>query len=222
MYYGLIIIAFLITLIAELWIKANYNKYLSVYSSSNLSGAEVARKILDRNGLSDVKINVASGLLSDHYNPSNKTVNLSQDVYSSVSITAVSVAAHECGHAIQHKVGYLPLKFRSALVPLVNFSSYAGYFAIIIGAVASLIELIYVGIILECVILLFEFVTLPVEFDASRRGLKELKNGFLTKSETNDGKKVLKAAAFTYVASLANTALQILRLILIFGNRRRD
>ena len=222
MYYGLIIIAFLITLLAQVWIKSNYNKYLGVYSSSNLKGFEIARKILDRNGLSEVKVVMGHGLLSDHYNPSSKTVNLSEDVYMTSSLTAASVAAHECGHAIQHKVGYLPLRFRSFLIPLVNFSSYAGYFAIIIGALASIIEIIYAGIILECVILLFEFVTLPVEFDASRRGLKELKNGFLTNNETSDARKVLKAAAFTYVASVANTALQILRLILIFGNRRRN
>ena len=221
MYYGLAILALLITLVAQLWIKSNYNKYLKVNSSYNLKGAEIARKILDRNGLSNVKINKVAGLLSDHYNPSSKTVNLSEEVYETATITAVSVAAHECGHAIQHKVGYVPLRIRSFLVPLVNFSSYAGYLAILIGALASLLELIYIGIILEGVILLFELITLPVEFNASRRGLKELKNGFLTNGEVSDAKKVLKAAAFTYVASVFNSALQILRLILIFGNRRR-
>lgn len=222
MYYGLIVLALAITLGAQLWIKLSYNKYLSVYSSSNLNGSEVAKQILERNGLSNVKVRITQGLLSDHYNPSDKTVNLSEEVYKTSSLTAVAVAAHECGHAIQDKVGYLPLKFRSALIPLVRFSSYAGYLAIIIGAIASWLELIYIGIILECVILLFEFVTLPVEFNASRRGLKELKNGFLTKGETDGAKNVLKAAAFTYVASVANTALQILRLVLIFGNRRRN
>ena len=221
MYYILAIVAFLITIIAQIAVKSNYKKYLEYKVSSSLSGAEVARKILDRNGLSDVKILTTSGLLSDHYNPSNKTVNLSNDVYNTSSITAVSVAAHECGHAIQHKVKYMPLKFRSSLVPLVNFSSYAGYLAIMIGALASWLELIYLGIILECVILLFELITLPVEFDASRRGLKELKNGILVNEEMSGAKTVLRSAAFTYVASVASTALQILRLILIFGNRRR-
>jgi len=222
MYYGLAIVAFLITIIAQLIVKSNYKKYLEIKSSSALTGADIARKILDRNGLADVKVIMVNGLLSDHYNPGNKTVNLSQEVYSTKTITAASVAAHECGHAIQHKKGYAPLKFRTALVPLVNFSSYAGYFAIMIGAFASWLELIYLGILLECIILLFELVTLPVEFDASKRGLKELNNGFLSKDETSGAKKMLTSAAFTYVASVANTALQILRLILIFGNRRRD
>ena len=221
MYYGLIIIALIITLIAQLSIKSNYKKYLEHKCSSNLSGADIARKILDRNGLANVKVQMTQGLLSDHYNPTNKTVNLSQEVYETATITAASVAAHECGHAIQHKNRYKPLRFRSLLVPFVNFSSYAGYFAIVIGAIASWVELIYLGILLECIILLFEFVTLPVEFNASRRGLKELKNGFLLKEEINGAEKVLRSAAFTYVASLANTAIQILRLILIYGNRRR-
>ncbi len=221
MYYGLAIVAFLITIVAQLSIKSKYKKYLDVKISSHLKGFEIARKILDRNGLSDVKVQITQGLLSDHYNPSNRTVNLSSEVYETATITAASVAAHECGHAIQHKEGYGPLKFRSSLVPIVNFSSYAGYLAIMIGALASWIELIYLGIILECIILLFELVTLPVEFDASRRGLKELNNGFLVKDEIKGSKKVLKAAAYTYVASVANTAIQILRLILIFGNRRR-
>lgn len=222
MYYGLLALALLITLIAQIKIKVNYNKYLKHKASSGLTGMEVARKILDRNGLADIKVNITNGVLSDHYDPRNRTINLSNEVYSTSTITAVSVAAHECGHAIQDKHGYKPLRIRSSLVPLVNFSSYAGYFAIVIGALASWLTLIYVGIMLECVILLFELVTLPVEFDASRRGLKELSNGFLTKDEVKNSKKVLTSAALTYVASLANTALQILRLILIYGNRRRD
>lgn len=221
MYYILAIVALLITLIAQLRIKANYKKYLEYKSSTNLSGAEIARKILDSNGLADVKVNMTQGLLSDHYNPSDRSVNLSNDVYSTKTITAAAVAAHECGHAIQHKVKYKPLEFRSALVPLVKFSSYAGYIAIVIGALASWLELIYLGILLECVILLFELVTLPVEFDASRRGLSELNKGYLVKDEVSHAKKVLRSAAFTYVASVANTALQILRLVLIYGNRRR-
>ena len=223
MYYELLIAAFLLTLIAQIWIKSNYKKYLEYKTSSGLTGANIARSILDRNGLHDVKVNITRGLLSDHYDPRSRTVNLSEEVYATSTITAVAVAAHECGHAIQHKNGYLPLKIRSSLIPLVNFSSYAGYFAIMIGALASLLELIYVGILLECVILLFELVTLPVEFDASRRGLKELNSGFLANTEVTGAKKVLTSAAFTYVASVANTALQILRLVLIFGgNRRRN
>ena len=220
-YYILALIAFIITISAQLSVKSKYNKYLKYKTSANMTGAMIARNILDRNGLADVKVEMTRGLLSDHYNPSTKVVNLSTDVYETSTITAAAVAAHECGHAIQHKEGYKPLKFRSALVPFVNFSSYAGYLAIVIGCLASWIELIYLGILLECIILLFELVTLPVEFDASRRGLKELNTGFLVNDEVKGATKVLKAAAYTYVASVANTALQILRLILIYGNRRR-
>ena len=179
-------------------------------------------KILDKNGLNNVKVVTTSGTLSDHYNPQNKTVNLSHDVYQGNSITSLAVAAHECGHAIQDKAGYTFLKIRSFLVPLVNFSSKAGYFAILIGIFASWFELIMIGIILEGVILLFELVTLPVEFDASRRALSELNQGFLSTEETNQAKSVLRSAAFTYVASAANSALQILRLVLMFGGRRDD
>lgn len=222
MYYELVIIAFLITLVTQLKIKADYQKYLQVIVGNGLTGYEVARQILDHNGLENVKIRKTQGLLSDYYNSGDKTVNLSADIYSTRTVTALSVAAHECGHALQDKEGYGPLKVRSAMVPIVNFSSYMGYIAITIGIIASLTSLIYVGIILECVILLFELVTLPVEFDASARALKELRNYNLTKNEAQAAKQVLRSAAFTYVASVANTALQILRLVLIFGNRRRD
>ncbi len=224
MYYEeliLIMIILFLPLIAQFKVKHNYNKYSKIKNSVNMTGREVAQKILEMNGISYVKVNKTYGFLSDHYNPKNKMINLSEEIYESNSISAISVAAHECGHAIQHKTGYKPLKFRSSLVPIVNFSSYAGYLAIVIGALASWVELIYLGILLECVILLFELITLPVEFDASKRGLKELNNGFLTKDEVKGAKKVLKAAAYTYVASVANTALQILRLVLMFGRRRR-
>ena len=179
----------------------------------------IAQIILDQNGLSNVKVNRITGNLTDHYDPAHKTVNLSSAVYDSDSITSISVAAHECGHAIQDKNGYTPLRIRHALIPLVNFSSYAGYFAIVIGAIASLTKLITIGLILECVILLFELVTLPVEFNASFRALKELEKNMIDAKEIKGSKKVLRAAAFTYVASTASTALEILRLVLIFGKR---
>ena len=222
MHYGILLITLLITIVAQTYVTSTYNKYLKKKNSSGMTGLEVARKILDRNGLNDVKVVAISGTLSDHYNPQNKTVNLSQDVYQGNSITSLAVAAHECGHAIQNKAGYTFLKIRSFLVPLVNFSSKAGYFAIMIGIFAAWFELIMIGIILEGVILLFELVTLPVEFDASKRALSELNQGFLSTDETNQAKSVLRSAALTYVASVANSALQILRLVLMFGGRRDD
>ncbi|MBQ4633813.1 MAG: zinc metallopeptidase [Bacilli bacterium] len=222
MYYGIFLITLLITLLAQTLVSSTYNKYLKKRNSSGLTGLEVARRILDKNGLNDVKVTMASGILSDHYNPNTKTVNLSQAVYQGDSITALAVASHECGHAIQDKNGYSFLRIRSFLVPLVNFSSSAGYFAILIGIFASIFELIMIGIFLECVILAFELITLPVEFNASKRALEQLEQGFLTNSENADARKVLRAAAFTYVAAAANSALQILRLFLMFGNRRDE
>ena len=217
--YTLPFLGVLITAIAQIFINISYSKYRTVPITKKMTGLETARAILDANGLSNVKINKVSGKLTDHYDPRNKTVNLSRDIYEGYSIASVSVAAHECGHAIQDKNGYTPLRIRHALIPLVNFSSYAGYFAIVIGAIASLTKLITIGLILECVILLFELVTLPVEFNASFRALKELEKNMIDAKEIKGSKKVLRAAAFTYVASTASTALEILRLVLIFGKR---
>lgn len=222
MHYGIFLIALAITIVAQIFVTSTYNKFLKKNNSSGITGLEAARRILDKNGLHDVKVVMTAGTMGDHYNPQTKTVNLSQPVYQGASITSLAVAAHECGHAIQDKDGYTFLKIRSSLVPLVNFSSYAGYFAIMIGIFASWFELIFIGILLECVILLFELVTLPVEFNASKRALNELEQGLLLEKENNNARKVLRAAAFTYVASAANSALQILRLILMFGGRRDD
>lgn len=222
MHYGIFLIALAITIVAQIFVTSTYNKFLKKNNSSGITGLEAARRILDKNGLHDVKVVMTAGTMGDHYNPQTKTVNLSQLVYQGSSITSLAVAAHECGHAIQDKDGYTFLKIRSSLVPLVNFSSYAGYFAIMIGIFASWFELIFIGILLECVILLFELVTLPVEFNASKRALNELEQGLLIEKENSNARKVLRAAAFTYVASAANSALQILRLILMFGGRRDD
>lgn len=222
MHYGIFLIALAITIVAQIFVTSTYNKFLKKNNSSGITGLEAARRILDKNGLHDVKVVMTAGAMGDHYNPQTKTVNLSQPVYQGASITSLAVAAHECGHAIQDKDGYTFLKIRSSLVPLANFSSYAGYFAIMIGIFASWFELIFIGILLECVILLFELVTLPVEFNASKRALNELEQGLLIEKENNNARKVLRAAAFTYVASAANSALQILRLILMFGGRRDD
>lgn len=219
-FYGLAIISLVITLGAQGYISSSYSKYSKVNTSKGITGSEVARKLLDKHGLNDIKVQKVSGYLSDHYDPKARCVRLSEHNYEKSTIAAVAVACHECGHAIQDKEGYTFLKIRSSMVPFVNFCSYAGYIAIIIGSVMSALGIIWAGIIAEMVILLFQIVTLPVEFDASRRGLKEVKEEkILDEKEFKGGKTVLRAAALTYVASVATTIIQVLRLVLIYGRR---
>ena len=214
------IISLVITLGAQLFVSGAYSKYSKVKNKKRMSGSEAARYILDKNGLEDVKVRRVGGYLSDYYDPRNKTVNLSSANYENASVGALSVACHECGHAIQDKVGYTFMRIRAALVPFVNFSSYAGYFAILFGCLFDSMNLIWFGIFAEMVILLFQIVTLPVEIDASKRAIKELdKYELLDKEELSGGKTMLIAAALTYVASVATTVIQILRLILTFGSR---
>ena len=221
--YGLIIIATVIALVAQLYIKHNYKKYSKQENSTGNSGYEAARKILDNNGLNHVWINMVNGELTDFYDPTNKTVNLSTNIYEGKTIAAVSVAAHECGHAIQDEQGYTFLKIRRKIIPVVNFASYAGYFAVVIGLMASAMQLIKIGIFMELIILFFQLVTLPVEFNASSRGLKQIKElGLLENKENNGARKMLTSAALTYVASVASAVIQILRLVLILNRRRRD
>lgn len=216
----LMIISLVITLGAQLFVSGAYSKYSKVKSKKRMSGSEAARYILDKNGLEDVKVRRVGGYLSDYYDPRNKTVNLSSANYENASVGALSVACHECGHAIQDKVGYTFMRIRAALVPFVNFSSYAGYFAILFGCLFDSMNLIWFGIFAEMVILLFQIITLPVEIDASKRAIKELdKYELLDKEELSGGKTMLIAAALTYVASVATTVIQILRLILTFGSR---
>lgn len=216
----LMIISLVITLGAQLFVSGAYSKYSKVKNKKRMSGSEAARYILDKNGLEDVKVRRVGGYLSDYYDPRNKTVNLSSANYENASVGALSVACHECGHAIQDKVGYTFMRIRAALVPFVNFSSYAGYFAILFGCLFDSMNLIWFGIFAEMIILLFQIVTLPVEIDASKRAIKELdKYELLDKEELSGGKTMLIAAALTYVASVATTVIQILRLILTFGGR---
>lgn len=216
----LMIISLVITLGAQLFVSGAYSKYSKVKNKKRMSGSETARYILDKNGLKDVKVRRVGGYLSDYYDPRNKTVNLSSANYENATVGALSVACHECGHAIQDKVGYTFMRIRSILVPFVNFSSYAGYFAILFGCLFDSMNLIWFGIFAEMVILLFQIVTLPVEIDASKRAIKELdKYKLLDKDELSGGKTMLIAAALTYVASVATTVIQILRLILTFGGR---
>lgn len=219
-YYGLTFIALIITVGAQIFINAMYSKYKKVQNAKEKSGAEVAREILDKNGLQDIYVVETKGNLTDHYDPRRKVVRLSTDVYHKESISSVAVAAHECGHAIQDKDNYTFMRIRAALVPFVNFSSYAGYIAIVIGVIAGLTNLIWLGIMFEVVILLFQLVTLPVEIDASKRALRELESmGTLNSEELQNGKMVLISAAMTYVAGVATALLELLRLILIYGKR---
>lgn len=217
----IIIITLVISLGSSAYIKYQYNKTNKIKNNKNITGYEAARKILDANGLSNVKILEVSGELSDHYNPSNKTVNLSSDIYRKSSIAAISVASHECGHAIQDKNGYVFLKFRNSIVPIVNLASKLGYVAILIGLFTSLVKLLWVGIFFEFIILFFQLLTLPVEFNASDRALSQIyKLGIVDKKERSKCKGMLTAAALTYVAGVASAILQIIRLMLM-ANRRR-
>ena len=217
----IILASLVITLGAQAYINSMYKKTKKIEISKGMTGATVARKILDNNGLNDVKINESSGILSDHYDPRNKTVNLSPEVFCKASVAAVSVAAHECGHAIQDKNGYFFLKFRNSIVPFVNIASYLGYISIVVGLFLAVLDLIWLGIIMEFVILFFQLITLPVEFNASNRALKELFDlNIVSNEEMVYSKKMLFAAALTYVASVATAVLQIVRLLLMV--RRND
>ena len=216
----IILVIIVLPLIAQGKINSTYNKYSKVDNSINISGKEVAKKILESNGLSNVSVNKIDGSLTDHYDPKRKIVNLSSNIYDDNSIASVSVAAHECGHAIQDKEAYAFLRFRSSLVPIVNFTSRFATIFIILGFILEFLNFVYIGIALLSVGLLFQLITLPVEFDASRRGKEELqKLGLVADSDISGTKKVLNAAAFTYVASFLASALQVARLILI--SRRR-
>ena len=227
-YYGgsiveilLIVGALAISGLASLYIKINYNKYKEIQNKKKYSGFDTAREILDNNGLKDVLILEVQGELTDHYDPKKKVVSLSTDIYHGTSIASVAVAAHECGHAIQDKEGYNFLKIRHTLIPFVKFSSIAGYIAIAISFIAGILDLLWIGVALECVILLFQLVTLPVEFNASSRALKQIeKLGIVEKDEKEGCKKMLTSAALTYVASVLSAVAQVLRLVLM-ANRRR-
>lgn len=214
-------IALIITVISQLIIKTTYRKYQKKENTKKLTGYDVARKILDNNNLTDILVIETSGLLTDHYDPSKKVIKLSTEIYHGTTISSSSVAAHECGHAIQEQENYKPMLIRSRIVPTVNLFTKIGYLSIIIGALFDT-RLIEIGIILILSMLAFQLITLPVEFNASKRALKELETlHILTIDEKKGAKKVLLAAAFTYVASVLSTLLQIFRYILIVNSRRR-
>ncbi|MFV0395922.1 MAG: zinc metallopeptidase, partial [Coprobacillaceae bacterium] len=200
----------------------SYNKYSRIHNHGNFTGFQVAQEILDSYDLRDVEINVANGRLSDHYNPNDKTVNLSKDIYHGTSIAAVAIAAHECGHAIQHKEGYQPLIFRNTILPFCNLGQNLGMIAIFIGFILGNTTLAWIGVIAMTGILLFQVATLPVEFDASSRALTILDKYYLHSEEYSGAKSMLSAAAFTYVAGMLATLLSLLRIVLSIMGRSRD
>ena len=224
--YILVLIGILICLAASARVKQVFAKYSTVQSRLRLTGKEAAEEILRRNGIYDVRVVHIPGNLTDHYNPGNKTLGLSDTVYQSSSVAAVGVAAHECGHAVQHARGYAPLAIRGALVPVANFGSAMAWPLILIGLLITgetSVFLINLGILLFCVAVLFQLVTLPVEFNASRRAVDVLgASGMLYPDELSSVKKVLRAAALTYVAGAASAILQLLRLLILTGGRRRN
>ena len=224
--YILVVIGAVICMIASARVKGTFNKYSQLRSMSGMNGAQVAQRVLQAAGIYDVQVRHVSGSLTDHYDPRTKTVNLSDPVYNATSVAALGVAAHECGHAIQHAKNYAPLSIRSALVPIANFGSMLAWPVILIGLFFNTRSsglIIDIGILLFSAAVLFQLVTLPVEFDASRRALVMLRTqGILADDELKYTRRVLKSAALTYVASAAAVILQLLRIILITNGRRRD
>lgn len=220
--YVLVIIAFLLTLFASMGVKSTFSKYNDVRSSRGITAASAARQILDANGLQNIRIEHVSGDLTDHYSPNENVIRLSDSTYNSTSVAAIGVAAHECGHAVQHQAGYVPIKIRNGIVPIVNVCNMLSMPIFIIGLILGLGRLAMVGAILFGAVLVFQLVTLPTEINASRRAMKTLESMYLLEGDELTGaRKTLTAAAMTYVAAVASTALQFLRLVLL-ANRRRD
>ncbi len=218
--YMLVLIGLIICMIASARVNSVYKKYSKTRSASGMTGAQASQAILNACGIYDVTIQHIKGQLTDHYDPRNKTLNLSDSSYNNISIAGIGVAAHECGHALQDAQGYLPLRIRSAIVPVVNFGNYLYFPLILIGLLFGFTGFLRLGIFCFTFIVLFQLVTLPVEFNASGRALKILGNtGILTQSEVPVAEKVLRAAALTYVASALSSILQLFRLVLLFGGR---
>ncbi|MED3660645.1 zinc metallopeptidase [Ureibacillus sp. FSL K6-8385] len=219
MYLLYFIIILLLPIYAQLKVQRTYKRFSQVPASKGLTGAQTARMILDSHGLYDVRVVPTQGILSDHYNPMTKTVALSEGNYYSDSLAAIAVAAHECGHAVQHQEAYSFLVLRSKLVPIANFSSNISWIFVMIGIIAQSANMLLLGIILLAAGVLFQVVTLPVEFDASKRAMNEVVQlGIINNNEEHGARKVLSAAALTYVAAAAVAVLELLRLILIFTN----
>lgn len=218
----ILIPAIIFSIAAQIMVKSAFSKYSKVRNSRGLTGADAAREILDRNGLSNVRIEHISGSLTDHYDPRANVIRLSDDVYGSATVAAVGVAAHEAGHAVQYAEGYYPIKIRNAIIPVTRFGSSLSTPLVILGLALSWDFLITAGILLFCAVVLFQAITLPVEFNASGRALKTLRSShFLEDDEMKGARSVLTAAAMTYVAAMLSALLSLVRLLVISGRRRR-
>ena len=221
--YSMLILipAIIFSLYAQTKIQATFNKYMKVYTTNGLTGSEAARRILDRNGLYDIPVEVTTGRLSDHYDPSSRTLRLSKDVYYGNTVSYVGVAAHEAGHAIQHGTGYVPLSVRNSLVPVANIGSNLSWVLLVLGIIFSFPMLVSVGIYMFCAVVAFQIITLPVEYNASHRAIEQLEGGgMLYGGDLKGARSVLNAAALTYVAAAITAIAQLLRLLLISRNRR--
>lgn len=217
-----VLLASVLMIWAQMKVQGAYSRFKKIQNRRGLSGAQVAREILDSEGLQDIEILEVKGNLSDHYNPGKKTINLSSDIYNGTSIASLAVAAHECGHAIQYKEKYAPITMRNAILPIANVGQYLGWFAIFIGFIVN-INIAWFGFFLMCGILAFQVVTLPVEFNASSRALRILNERYLDQGEYEGAKSMLSAAAMTYVAAMIATLMSMLRIFLmIVGSQRND
>lgn len=224
-YYYLILVvpALLISLWAQFKVSSTFNRYNNVFSRRGYTAAQIARTILDANGLQNVRIERVAGKLTDHYDPRANVIRLSDSVYDSTSVAAIGVAAHESGHAVQYAVGYSPIKLRNAIIPLTNIGSTLSMPLLLLGLIFSFRPLIIGGILLFSLVALFQLITLPVEFNASNRALQILQTGnYLSDDELVGARKTLSAAAMTYVAALLVSLMQLLRLILLYGRRNKD
>ncbi|HAB00589.1 MAG TPA: peptidase [Ruminococcaceae bacterium] len=224
-YYYLILVvpALLISLWAQFKVSSTFNRYNNVFSCRGYTAAQIARTILDANGLQNVRIERVAGKLTDHYDPRANVIRLSDSVYDSTSVAAIGVAAHESGHAVQYAVGYSPIKLRNAIIPLTNIGSTLSMPLLLLGLIFSFRPLIIGGILLFSLVALFQLITLPVEFNASNRALQILQTGnYLSDDELVGARKTLSAAAMTYVAALLVSLMQLLRLILLYGRRNKD
>ena len=222
-YMAMLIPVLLITLYAQAKVSSTFSRYSRIANSRRLTGAQAAEEVLRRHGVYDVRIERVRGNLTDHYDPRTNVIRLSESVYDSSTIAAVGVAAHEAGHAVQYAVGYAPIQIRAAIIPLTQVGSQVGIVLLILGLLLSFESLFFIGIVLFSFTTLFQLVTLPVEFNASRRAMETIRSGgLLNEEEAHGAQKVLSAAALTYVAALLMSIVQLLRYVLLFSGRRRD
>lgn len=222
-YLILVIPALILSIYSQIKVQSTFKKYSQVKSSRNITASEAAQRVLSQNRITDIRIEHVRGNLTDHFDPKNKVIRLSDSVYNSTSVAAVGVACHEAGHAVQNAIGYMPIKIRSAMVPITQFSSKLAFPLIFIGLLlpTNFDFMVYLGIILFGIAVLFEVITLPVEFDASNRAINALESSYiLYDQELTGAKKVLKAAALTYLASMLASLASLIRFIVIAGNRR--